>query len=92
MRSNDIYSFCKPQVGHLQPMIKPNFSNRFDFEGELAIVIGRGGRHIPESQSLNHVANYSCYNDGSVRDWQRHTSQFPGKSPYAGPFGPLQYT
>ena len=60
-------------------MLKPKYSERFDYEGELAIVIGKGGRDISEEKALDHVAGYSCYNDGSIRDWQRHTSQFtPG--------------
>jgi 2-keto-4-pentenoate hydratase/2-oxohepta-3-ene-1,7-dioic acid hydratase in catechol pathway len=61
-----------------------------DFEGELAVVIGRGGRRIPRERALGHVAGYSCYNDISIRDWQRHTSQFtPGKNfPRTGGFGP----
>ena len=86
--------FADTQVGHGQPMVKPNSSDRFDFEGELAIVIGRGGRSIPEDAALAHVAGYACYNDGSVRDWQRHTSQFtPGKNFAAtGGFGPLLVT
>ena len=70
------------------------FSERFDYEGELAIVIGKGGRDISEEKALDHVAGYSCYNDGSIRDWQRHTSQFtPGKNfPLTGPFGPYLVT
>lgn len=54
------------------------------------MVIGRPGRHIPESTALAHIAGYACYNDGSVRDWQRHTHQFtPGKNfPATGGFGP----
>ena len=69
------------QVGHRQPMIRPKVSDKFDFEGELAVIIGTGGRHINEADALRHVAGYSCYNDGSIRDWQRHTSQFgPGKN------------
>ena len=86
--------FANSQTGHLQPLLKPNFSNRFDYEGELAITIGKGGRYIAEEKALDHVAGYSCYNDGSVRDWQRHTSQYtPGKNfPATGPFGPYLVT
>ncbi len=86
--------FSNTQTGHLQPLLKPKFSERFDYEGELAITIGKGGRNIPEKNALEHVAGYSCYNDGSVRDWQRHTSQFtPGKNfPATGPFGPFLVT
>ena len=69
------------QVGHLRPITKPRISDRFDFEGELAVIIGRPGRHIPPERAIDHVAGYSCFNDATVRDWQRHTSQFaPGKN------------
>lgn len=86
--------FSNTQTGHLQSLLKPKFSERFDYEGELAITIGKGGRNISEKNALEHVAGYSCYNDGSVRDWQRHTSQFtPGKNfPATGPFGPFLVT
>ncbi len=86
--------FANTQTGHLQPLVKPNFSDRFDYEGELAITIGKGGRYIQEKNALDHIAGYSCYNDGSVRDFQRHTSQFtPGKNfPATGPFGPYLVT
>ena len=69
--------FAGSQVGHLQPLVKPKVSDRFDYEGELAVVIGQGGRHIPPDRALEHVAGYACYNEGSVRDWQLHTSQYP---------------
>ena len=68
--------FSCSQVGHLQPIVKPKVSDDFDYEGELALVIGKEGRHIPAGRALDHVAGYACYNEGSVRDWQRHTSQF----------------
>jgi 2-keto-4-pentenoate hydratase/2-oxohepta-3-ene-1,7-dioic acid hydratase in catechol pathway len=82
------------QVGHGQPILKPPESDELDYEGELALVIGRGGRRISEVEALGHVAGYACYNDGSVRDWQRHTSQFmPGKNFVAtGGFGPWLVT
>jgi 2-keto-4-pentenoate hydratase/2-oxohepta-3-ene-1,7-dioic acid hydratase in catechol pathway len=86
--------FANSQVAHRQALIKPNVSDRFDFEGEMAVIIGIGGRNIPEETAMNHVAGYSCYVDGSVRDWQRHTSQFtPGKNfPGTGAFGPYLVT
>ena len=86
--------FADSQVGHLQPMIKPDQSIRFDYEAELAVVIGQGGRFISEDDALSHVAGYACYNDGSIRDWQRHTSQFtPRKNfPGTGAFGPYLVT
>ena len=86
--------YADSQVGHLQPMIKPLRSERFDYEGELAVIVGRGGRSIPEADAMDHIAGYACYNDGSVRDWQRHTSQFtPGKTfPGTGGMGPYMVT
>lgn len=86
--------FAGSQVGHLQPLVRPKVSADFDYEGELAVIIGKTGRHISPARALEHVAGYACYNDGSVRDWQRHTSQFlPGKT-FAGTggFGPYLVT
>ena len=86
--------FADSQVAHGQPMVKPASSDQFDYEGEMAIVIGRGGRNIPIESALDHIAGYACYNDGSIRNWQRHTSQFtPGKNfPATGGFGPYMVT
>ena len=86
--------FAASQVGHLQAMVCPKESDQFDYEGELAVVIGLGGRRISEDQALNHVAGYSIYNEGSVRDWQQHTSQWtPGKNfAGSGAFGPWLVT
>jgi len=78
------------QIGHGAPLIQPRSSQMLDFEGELAVIIGKGGRHIPKDHAMAHVAGYSIYNDGSVRDWQKHSHQFtPGKNFVAtGAFGP----
>ncbi len=86
--------FANSQVGHDVPVVRPRASTHFDFEGELAIVIGKPGRHIGKSAAMSHIAGFACYNDVSVRDWQRHTSQFtPGKNfPATGPFGPWLVT
>ena len=86
--------YADSQVAHLAPLIKPAVSDRFDYEGEMAVIIGKGGRNISEERALSHVAGYACYNDGSVRDWQRHTMQFtPGKNfPGTGGFGPMLVT
>jgi 2-keto-4-pentenoate hydratase/2-oxohepta-3-ene-1,7-dioic acid hydratase in catechol pathway len=86
--------YADSQVAHGQPLVRPSLSERFDYEAELAIVIGKGGRAIPEESAMDHIAGYSCYNDGSIRDWQRHTSQFtPGKTfPGTGGFGPYLVT
>lgn len=77
-------------VGHGQPLVRPRASREFDYEGELAVVIGKAGRHIPEGQAAAHVLGYSILNEGSVRDYQNHTTQFwPGKSfERSGSMGP----
>ncbi|CAB3809207.1 hypothetical protein LMG28614_06980 [Paraburkholderia ultramafica] len=82
------------QVGHDQPMLRPPESQKFDYEGEIAVIIGRGGRRIAEADAWDHIAGYACYNDGSVRDWQLHTGQWgPGKNFYrTGAFGPWMVT
>src|SRR5260370_30465407 len=86
--------YANTQVGQGQPLIKPRVSNEFDYEAELAVVIGKRARHVRKERALEYVAGYSCYNDGSVRDWQRHTSQFtPGKNFIGtGGFGPWLVT
>lgn len=86
--------FPGSQVGHGEAMVAPSLSHKYDFEGELAVIIGRAGRHIPAHGALRHVAGYSCFNDGSVRDFQRHSSQFtPGKNFFrSGSFGPWMVT
>ena len=86
--------YAGSQVGHLQPLIKPAASDEFDYEGELAVIIGTGGRHIAAVDALDHVAGYACYNEGSVRDWQRHTSQYLAGKTFAGTggFGPWLVT
>ncbi len=79
-------------VGHEGEMIRPKVSTSFDFEGELAAIIGKGGRHIKESDALRHVAGYTCFVDGSVRDYQKHAVT-SGKNFYGtGPFGPWMTT
>lgn len=68
-------------VGHGQPLLKSAASDDFDYEAELAVIIGKGGRDIPEADAMDHVAGYSAFNDGSMRDWQFHTRQIaPGKN------------
>ena len=81
-------------VGHAAAMEKPTISDTFDWEGELAVVVGRPGRHIAEADALRHVAGYACFNDGSVREWQRHSTQITiGKNFTAtGGFGPYLVT
>ena len=81
-------------IGHQAPMLIPKVSEQFDFEAELAVIIGRRGRYIEERHALDHVAGYACFNDGSVRDWQFHTTQVTsGKNFLAtGGFGPWMVT
>ncbi|CAG9295221.1 fumarylacetoacetate hydrolase family protein [Celerinatantimonas diazotrophica] len=84
--------FPDSQTGHQQPILKPAYSTQFDYEGELAVIIGRGGYRISQAQALNHVAGYSCYMDGSARDWQ-HTWFTAGKNwRQSGGFGPWMTT
>ena len=82
--------FAAAQVGHQGCMVRPSESNTLDFEGEIAMVIGKRGRRIPREDFLEYIFGFSCYNDGSVREYQRHTSQFtPGKNfMNTGGFGP----
>ncbi len=77
-------------VGYGQPLIKPRLSDKFDYESELAVIVGRRGRHIPEETALDYVAGYSIFNDGSIRDYQLRTPQWTiGKNfDGTGAFGP----
>ena len=86
--------FANSQVGHLQALTRPKASKNFDFEGELAVIIGQTCRHVPRPRAFDVIAGYACYNDGSIRDFQRHTTQFtPGKNFFAsGGFGPYLVT
>lgn len=67
--------FPSSQVGHDRPMIKPPESSEYDYEGELAVIISKGGRRITHKDALAHVAGYACYNEGSIRDWLPHTTR-----------------
>jgi len=82
------------QVGHRQPIVRPKESTHLDFEAEIAVIIGKSGRRISQKDSWSHIAGYSCYNDGSVRDWQRHTIQWTAGKNFArtGGFGPWMVT
>lgn len=60
-------------VAHGEPVVRPRESVQLDYEGEIVIVIGKGGRRIPQAQAMSHVFAYSCANEGSVRDWLRHS-------------------
>lgn len=86
--------FAAAQMGHEAPMIRPTESATLDYEGEIAMIIGKPGRRIARADALGHVAGFGIYNDGSVREYQRQTSQFtPGKNfTGTGGFGPWMMT
>jgi 2-keto-4-pentenoate hydratase/2-oxohepta-3-ene-1,7-dioic acid hydratase in catechol pathway len=79
-------------IGHEGELIRPSVSQNFDFEGELAVVIGRGGRYIKAEQALEHVAGYTCFVDGSVRDYQKFSVTSGKNFPGTGPLGPWMVT
>lgn len=68
--------FAETLQAHGAPLVRPKVSEEFDFEAELAVVIGKGGSHIAPEDAMDHVAGYTCFNDASVRDWQFHTHQY----------------
>lgn len=76
------------------PMVRPTCSEQLDYEAEMMIIVGKGGRHIPEDRALDHVFGYTTFNDGSVRNYQRKTHQWtPGKNFDAtGAVGPFVVT
>jgi 2-keto-4-pentenoate hydratase/2-oxohepta-3-ene-1,7-dioic acid hydratase in catechol pathway len=80
--------FTDTLIGHQGTMIRPAVSDNFDFEGELAVVIGRPGRHIKADRALDHVAGYTCFVDGSVRDYQKFSVTSGKNFPGTGPLGP----
>lgn len=86
--------FADTQVGHEGLILRPSVSQQLDYEGELAVIMGKSGRAIDEARAMAYVAGYACYNDATIRDWQRHTHQFtPGKNfPSTGGFGPWLVT
>ena len=77
-----------------QPIIAPAVSETLDYEAELAVIIGKECKNLTEDNALDAIAGYSCFNDGSVREFQRHTIQWTmGKNfDKTGPFGPLMVT
>jgi 2-keto-4-pentenoate hydratase/2-oxohepta-3-ene-1,7-dioic acid hydratase in catechol pathway len=84
--------FTDTLVGHGGDMIRPSVSDNFDFEGELAVVIGKPGRHIKAERALDHVAGYTCFVDGSVRDFQKFSVTSGKNFPGTGPLGPWLVT
>jgi 2-keto-4-pentenoate hydratase/2-oxohepta-3-ene-1,7-dioic acid hydratase in catechol pathway len=85
---------AESQVGHKQPIVRPKESKNLDYEAEIAVIIGKAGRRISQKDSWSYIAGYSCYNDGSVRDWQRHTIQWTAGKNFTrtGGFGPWMVT
>jgi 2-keto-4-pentenoate hydratase/2-oxohepta-3-ene-1,7-dioic acid hydratase in catechol pathway len=85
--------FADTLVGHEEPLVLPKLSKELDYECELALVIGRGGRHIRAEDAMRHIAGYCCFNDASVRDYQVRHSLPAGKNFFAtGPLGPWLVT
>ncbi len=79
-------------VGHGQPLVKPQSSNRFDFEGEIVVVIGKAGRHIALEAAMEHVAGYSVLMDGSMRDWQQDSVTAGKNFDQSSAYGPCIVT
>lgn len=79
-------------VGHNQPMLKPNVSNMYDYEGEIVVVIGRAARNVPESRALDYVAGYSILVDGSARDYQKASVTAGKNFDRSGSYGPWMLT
>ena len=86
--------YASSLMGAGAPMLRPKVSEQLDYEGELAVVIGKGGRHIAKESALEHVLGYSVFNDGSVRDFQFKSAQWTmGKNfDNTGAFGPALVT
>lgn len=84
----------RSQTAHEQPIVRPDVSESLDWEGELAVIIGKTGRNIDESTAMDYVAGYACYNDGSVREWQFHAKQIASGKNFesTGAFGPWMVT
>ena len=80
----------KSQTAHNQYIQRPKVSTKLDFEGEMAVIMAEAGKHIKSNEAMNHIVGYSCYNESTVRDFQKHTSQFTmGKNfEKTGSFGP----
>ena len=84
----------RSQTPHNGPIVRPHVSESLDWEGELAVIIGEGGRDISEADAWKHVAGYSCYNDASIREWQFHAKQIASGKNFesTGGFGPWMVT
>ena len=84
--------FADTLIGHDGALIRPQLSDNFDYEGELALVIGKAGRHIKAEHALDHVAGYTIFVDGSVRDYQKFSVTSGKNFPGTGPLGPWLVT
>lgn len=84
------HRYSSSWVAHNEPLVRPHISTQFDYEAELVAVIGKGGRYITKEKALEHVAGYSLFNDGSIRDHQFRSNQWMmGKNfDNSGSFGP----
>ena len=86
--------FPSSLIGHGAPIILPKVSSQLDWEAELVVVLGKGGKHIAEADALDHVAGYSVFNDASIRDYQLKTPQWTAGKNFddTGAFGPWLVT
>jgi len=84
--------FTNTLVAHGQPIVRPKVSGNLDYEGELAMIIGKPGRNISQADAMSHVAGYSCFNDGSLRDYQKHSVTAGKNFQSTGGFGPWMVT
>lgn len=84
--------FSNTLLGAGEPILRPCVSEQLDFEGELAVILGRGGRHIDEAAAMQHVAGYACFNDASVRDYQKESITAGKNFMATAPFGPWLVT
>jgi 2-keto-4-pentenoate hydratase/2-oxohepta-3-ene-1,7-dioic acid hydratase in catechol pathway len=89
---NIFTKFVNTLEAHEGEMLRPKVSTSFDFEGELALVIGKGGRHIKAADALKHVAGYTCFCDGSVRDFTKYSLVASKNFPRSSPLGPWMVT
>lgn len=86
--------FAQSLIPHEAPILVPKVSTNVDWEAELAVIIGRPGKHVAKEAALDHVAGYSVFNDVSIRDWQLRVPQFGAGKNFdaSGPFGPALVT
>lgn len=86
--------FTDTLVGHAEPLVRPAVSREFDYEGELAVIIGRPAHRVSAADAWDHIAGYACFNDGTARDWMRHARHFVGGKnfPRTAGFGPWLLT